>query len=860
MNIPLPILTMPCLVLLTLFLLGPAPAMAVTKKTVRVGVFFNEPKIMPAEDGQPTGLLGDLLQAIAEREGWQLEPVQCEWQDCLALLEEGKIDLMPDVGISPARVQRFAFHQTPALHSWSQLFSRSGSHIHTPLELDRKRVAIMAGSLQNAYLEQLMDGFGIRLQILPVDSLNEAFLELQQGNVDLAASDHLYGNYHAARYGLVPTSIIFQPTRLYYAAPLGQGTALHARIDEWLQRWQAEPGSPYYTLLQRWGGEEPQTVVSPLLAGGLAVIAALLVLALVFVWLLRRQVRARTRALEASEVHLGDLMANIQAFIYHKDLNYRYQHVNEALCSFLGVEPEQLLGKEDADILDAETARSIRQVDQQVIEQGKRVLREDVITLPGSDQPHTMITVKMPLRDADGKIRGLYGISTDITEQRQQLEQLHQLSHFDPLTGLANRQQFQKCLTLALTEAHRSGQEGAVLFVDLDNFRDFNDVYGHEVGDQLLQAVATRLGQLSSGRAVKARFGGDEFVLLLEGLGESKEQALLQIETQAKAILRTLSKPFVLVNDQSYTGTASVGIAMFSDSPDEMLSLIKKAELAMYAAKGAGRSRFSFFDPSMQAQVRHRAELEAGIRRALEESEFRLWYQPQFNCAYQLIGLEALIRWQHPDQGIISPAEFIPVAEASGLILPLGRWILRTACEQLVAWQHHPVLAGVRIAVNISAHQIQHEHFVTEVFSILNQTGADPSHLELELTESLLVEDVEQTIEKMQQLRQRGIHFALDDFGTGYSSMCYLKRLPLDKLKIDQSFVQDVMTDSNDVAIIRTIVALGQSLDLAVIAEGVETSEQKQSLSALGCRTFQGYLFSRPVPAKELEQHIYGEN
>lgn len=837
---------------------GPLTALAAQEKIVRVGVFVNEPKIMPGPDGQSTGLLGDLLQEIAEREGWQLEPVQCEWQDCLTLLDEGRLDLMPDVGISPARQKRFAFHTTPALNSWSQLFSRVENNVHTPLDLDRKRVAIMADSLQNEYLEQLMEGFGIRPKIMPVDSLSDAFRELQLENVDLAVSDHLYGNYHAERYHLVPTSIIFQPTHLYFAAPKGQGAELHARIDEWLQLWRNDPESPYYTLIRRWGGGEPQTVVSPLLKWSLAVIAGLL-LALFFVWLLQRQVDARTRALAASEGHLGDLMANIQAFIYHKDLNYRYQHVNEALCSFLGVEPEALLGKEDADILDAETARGIRQVDRQVIEQGKRVLREDVITLPGSDQPHILITVKMPLRDADGNIRGLYGISTDITEQRQQLEQLHQLSHFDPLTGLANRQHFQKCLSIALIEARSSGQNGAVLFVDLDNFRDFNDVYGHEIGDQLLQAVAIRLGQLASRRGMQARFGGDEFVLLLEGLDRSEEKALLQVEARAKALLKALGKPFVLESGQSYAGTASVGIAMFSDAPDDMLSLIKKAELAMYAAKSAGRSRYSFFDPSMQAQVRLRAELEAGIRRALEESEFRLWYQPQFNCANELIGLEALVRWQHPEKGIVSPAEFIPVAESSGLILPLGRWILRTACEQLAAWQSHPELAGVRIAVNISSQQILHEHFVTEVSSILNQTGADPALLELELTESLLVEDVEQTIEKMQQLRQRGVHFALDDFGTGYSSMCYLKRLPLDKLKIDQGFVQNVMTDPNDVAIIRTIVALGQSLDLAVVAEGVETREQQQSLSALGCCVFQGYLFSRPVPAKELEQRIDGE-
>jgi EAL domain-containing protein (putative c-di-GMP-specific phosphodiesterase class I) len=295
---------------------------------------------------------------------------------------------------------------------------------------------------------------------------------------------------------------------------------------------------------------------------------------------------------------------------------------------------------------------------------------------------------------------------------------------------------------------------------------------------------------------------------------------------------------------------------MFSDAPRDTRELIKKAELAMYAAKSAGRGGFSFFDPSMQAHVRLRAELEAGIRRALEQEEFRLWYQPQFNQDGELIGLEALVRWQHPEQGMVSPAHFIPVAESSGLILPLGQWILRTACEQLVAWRQHPILAGRRVAVNISARQMQHDGFVAEVCSILDQTGADAHTLELELTETLLVQNMEQTIEKMRVLRQRGVHFALDDFGTGYSSMSYLKRLPLDKLKIDQSFVRDLMSDPNDAAIIRTIVALGRSLELSVLAEGVETDEQHQALVASGCHGFQGYLFSRPVAAAELERRL----
>jgi diguanylate cyclase (GGDEF)-like protein/PAS domain S-box-containing protein len=824
---------------------------------VRVGVYQNEPKIMPDSRGQPSGLLGDLLSAIAEQENWQLEPVHCEWERCLSLLAQGEIDLMPDVAVSPARRELFDFHQVPALHSWSQLFSRPDRNIHSPLDLDRKRVAILAEGVQQEYLQQLMDGFDIHPRIMPVGTLREALEEVQLGHVDLAVSNHLYGNYHAAEYGVIPTSIVFQPSQLYYAAPLGQAHEHHARIDYWLERWKADAGSPYYTLMKRWGGETPQALIPPMLVWGLSVSIMLLTLALAFVWLLRRQVQARTRALAANEAHLSDILANIQAFIYHKGTDYRYQYVNTALCTFLGRTPQQLIGARDADFFDPETVQEIHQADRQVIEQGKRVLVEEVITPVDSVQPRVLMTVKMPLWDAKGNVRGLCGVSTDITDQRRHQQQLHQLSHYDPLTGLPNRRQLQERLKLALLAAEPGSQEGAILFIDLDNFRDLNDDQGHEVGDQLLQAVAARLNQLPLEHFMLARFGGDEFVLLLEGLSPFRDRALLQMEHHVKAVLSELQAPFELDQGRRYTGTASVGVAMFSDAPGDIRELIKKAELAMYAAKNAGRSGFSFFDPSMQAQVRLRAELETGMRRALEQDEFRLWYQPQFDADGQLIGMEALVRWQHPEQGMVSPADFIPVAETSGLILPLGRWILRTACEQLVSWREHPVLAGVRIAVNISARQMQDESFVTQVCSILDETGANAGALELELTESLLVQDVEQTIEKMQALRQRGVHFALDDFGTGYSSMSYLKRLPLDKLKIDQSFVRDLMTDPNDAAIIRTIVALGQSLDLAVIAEGVETDAQKQALIASGCRGFQGYLFSRPGSAQELEQSLH---
>ncbi|MBR9882804.1 MAG: EAL domain-containing protein [Oceanospirillales bacterium] len=837
---------------LFLALLLTEPRWVLAEQVLRVGVYENPPKIaLDAEQNLPSGILGDLLSEIARYEGWRLEPVPCEWSDCLKGLREGRIDILPDVAESPERRAQFTFHQIPALYSWSQVFAKESTHLNSPLDLAGRRIAVLNGSVQAKYLRSLAEGFGVDIKLEGVSSFREAFELVAAGKAEGAVTNQQYGEYNAHDFGLVQTPLMFQPVKLFYVTPRGQNLGVLQRIDERLGEWKNEADSPYYHVLGHWGDHyhEPQIPLDLLWA--LGVLAALLLSAGVGVAFLRRKVRQKTRDLASNELRLNTIMSNVDAYIYIKGKDFRYQYVNSRVAQLLGMPEEQICGCSDEQFFDADTVERIRSQDQRVLLFGERVVDEVAQRRLDSGEERTHLAVKQPLRDEQGEIVGLVGVSTDITDRKRSEAQIHQLAFYDSLTGLPNRNLLLERLDHALASASRSGVPGAVMFIDLDKFRDLNDSIGHGAGDQLLCLVAERLQLRVREGDTLARFGGDEFVVIIEGLDEVQDQALFQAEHLAEALLELVSEVFEYEGNV-YTPTASIGVAMFARQRHTVDDMIKWSELAMYEAKAAGRNSVRFFDPSMQAQVRSRAQLEAGIRRGLERGEFELHYQPQYSEQGDLIGVESLLRWGHPDMGMISPAEFIPVAEASGLIRPLGRWVVEEACRQLVCWSGDSVLGGIPIAVNISAMQIHQDNFVDEILSALNKTGADARRLKLELTESMLVRNVEQTIDKMRRLRKHGVGFSLDDFGTGFSSLSYLKRLPLDQLKIDQSFVRDLLDDANDAAIVRTIVALGESLDLSVIAEGVETHEQRQALLEYGCRYFQGYLFGRPLPAEEL--------
>ncbi len=459
--------------------------------------------------------------------------------------------------------------------------------------------------------------------------------------------------------------------------------------------------------------------------------------------------------------------------------------------------------------------------------------------------------------DSVGAPVRMLGVSQDITERKQAQHEIHQLAFTDALTGLPNRRLLIDRMNQALATSTRNQREGAVLFIDLDNFKTLNDTLGHDIGDQLLIKVTQRLVACVREGDTVARIGGDEFVVLLRDLNENAPQAATQVEAVGEKILVALSQVYLLGAHVHHT-SASIGVALFGAQRESVDELLKRADLAMYAAKTAGRNMLRFFDPQMQTLVTARAALEADLREAVRQDQFVLHYQAQMAAdavtgGHHLTGAEVLVRWMHPERGMVSPAEFIPVAEESGLILPLGQWVLTTACVQLANWATCPAMAHLTLAVNVSARQFHHCDFVAQVLAVLESTGAKAQRLKLEMTESMLVTNVEDVIAKMCALKKIGVGFSVDDFGTGYSSLAYLKRFPLDQLKIDQNFVRDILVDPNDAAIAKMVVALAASLGLSVIAEGVETEAQCEVLAGLGCHAYQGYLFSRPLPLAQFE-------
>ena len=431
-------------------------------------------------------------------------------------------------------------------------------------------------------------------------------------------------------------------------------------------------------------------------------------------------------------------------------------------------------------------------------------------------------------------------------------EEIDTLAFFDSLTGLPNRRLLLDRLKQAIANSSRSNSYSALLLIDLDNFQTLNDTLGHDVGDILLQQVSQRLSSCVREGDTVARFGGDEFVVILLGLGNNKTDAASISEVVAEKILASLNQVYVLGNI-NHRSTASIGVTLFRSDRISTDELMKQADLAMYQSKEAGRNGLSFFDPEMESALKKRALLEEDLRKGIDEDQFVLHYQAQVTDSGTITGTEVLVRWQHPQRGLIGPIEFIKAAEETGLILPLGDWILKTACMQLAEWSHISQTEGMTMSVNVSARQFSQSDFVARVLSILDETGANPKRLKLELTESLLVHNIEEVIEKMAALKAAGVCFSLDDFGTGYSSLAYLKRLPLDQLKIDQGFVRDILVDSNDAIICKSTIALAESMGLSVIAEGVETQEQRNLLADLGCCAYQGYWFARPLPLEEFE-------
>lgn len=558
--------------------------------------------------------------------------------------------------------------------------------------------------------------------------------------------------------------------------------------------------------------------------------------------------------LAARETEWRTLVENSPNTIGRYDTDCRRVYVNPALCAMSAGGKSALLGKKPSEYPGGENFTTYESKIRMVFATGDDAEFELNWTGKNGKEfcSHIRLTAE---RDLYGATVSVMGVGHDITELNSQRLKIREIAFYDPLTGLPNRRLLIDRLQHALASSARSGLQSALIIIDLDNFKTLNDTLGHDIGDLLLQQVAQRLTACVRQRDTVARMGGDEFVIILENLSGKTQEAAFQVETFGEKILATLNQPYQLANHNRHS-TPSIGVVIFSGNQISIEELMKRADIAMYSAKKAGRNAIRFFDLDMQAAVENRSSLEESMKQALPQQQFVLFYQAQVDNAGMIVGAEVLLRWQHPTHGMTLPDAFIPVAEETGLIVAIGLWVLKSVCHQLKVWEQEPGKDHLHLAVNVSARQFQQADFVEQIIDVLEAAEVNPARITLELTESMVLGNISEAISKMQALKQRGIKFAMDDFGTGHSSLSSLQKLPLDQLKIDQSFIHDIAENHDGVVIVQTIIAMANKLGMEVIAEGVETKAQKDFLIQQHCLNFQGYLFGKPMPVNEFEQAL----
>jgi diguanylate cyclase (GGDEF)-like protein/PAS domain S-box-containing protein len=567
---------------------------------------------------------------------------------------------------------------------------------------------------------------------------------------------------------------------------------------------------------------------------------------------LQKSERSREEELRDSGERLAQVIDTVPAMVSAADTEGRCIFVNALKAAFYGIDPTSAVDRSGAEVFGAEHEARSSGLDRLVFESGKALpsFEEEVVDQGG--ETRVLLTTKSPLRDSSGRVINVLTTSLDITDRKRAEQHLSHLAHHDTLTDLPNRTFLRDRLRRQIARTRRGDRIFALHLLDLDRFKSINDVYGHELGDQLLKAVAERLTSTVGDTEMVARLGGDEFAILQTDVKRAEDVTEL-----AGWIIDILSEPFALGGHTVNTGT-SIGVTVHPTDGSDADALLKNADLAMYRAKSEGRNTWRMFAADMNATAREAVVLESDLRKALAQKEFQLHYQPQIDIRTgEIVGAEALLRWRHPRSGLVSPAEFLPLAEENGLIVPINEWVLHEACAQAVLWGRIG-LPPLRIAVNLSPVQFAKQDVARHVVEVLEMTGLEPSRLELELTENIVIQNNKNTSDNLRRLQELGVSFSIDDFGTGYSSLAYVKNFPVNRLKIDQGFIRNLESDLNDAAIVRAIVSLAHSLNLDVVAEGVERAEQLEILRKEGCDEVQGYFFSRPLPAKDFVQLFRG--
>ena len=709
--------------------------------SLRVGMFSNPPLAFKGKDGHWQGISVDLLEAIAGRQGWQLEYIEAPFSEQLKKFRKHQIDLIIMMAYSDERAKKYIFTHNPIISNWGLVYARPGSGIGSLLDLQGKRVGVMRNNIHDRAFRKLVEKFSLQVDIVELDNFRDVMKSVSNKRIDAGVVNRLFGAQNARKYELVETGILFNPINIHYASYGAGHRKIIEDIDRQLSLYKKDKDSVYYRALRRWISQPAENTFPQWLIWIVAGLLFLILLMSIMTMVLRRQVSRRT-----------------------------------------------------------------------------------------------------------------FELQQEVDERREAQAQLDKLAYFDSLTQLPNRLSFLESLKVAISSARRRKNRMAILFIDVDRFKTVNDSLGHDAGDQLIVNIASRLKACIRDIDVISRFGGDEFVAMLQDVRE-----LSDITRITRRMLASLDEPVKISATEIYSSIC-IGIALYPEDDSQGDQLLKYADAAMYHAKAQGGNNYKFYNEELTQRVQNRLSMETRLRQALQRDEFVLYYQPVFNLQTQrIVGVEALIRWRDPEHGLVPPDEFIPLAEETGIIVSMGEWIIDQACAQLKAWQTQGI-ADLQLAINVSSRQFENDSLFTTVFNTIEKYGIKASQLELEITERMFLDITEKVRKVMDKLTADGVQLSIDDFGTGYSSLSYLKQLPIATLKIDRSFISDIPEDRDDMQIASTIVSMAHGLGLDVVAEGIETHEQLSYLQSLGCDRAQGYFLAKPQPADEVLARIFHEN
>ncbi len=815
----------------------------------KVGYFDTFPLSFKNNQGRPDGFAIELLNEISRRENLEIEWVHGNFPDLMSMMKNGQLDVMVSTAFSEQRAQFLDFSKISFANVWGQVFLPASSNIESFFDLNGKSIALMENDFNGQNFLIQCQQFEINCNVNYAESYDDVFKLLADRKVDAAVSNNMVGASYLEKHDILPSGIVFNPFKVFISAPKQANHEILSLYDRQMTVWRENPESFYFKSRQKWIQITSKSKIPVWFQYAILGSILLAIVSFVAAILFKKQVKRRVAELSRRETQLNQMVNILPHMIFANDHKGNLFLANDYAKAFFGIKEEN--NSNIYEIVDNNP--NFESFAAYIHSSSTRNTELDVRDFDG--HAFSMMMSKVPYSGRKDFEKAMITIGIDVSQAKQYEEEIEYLANHDALTGLPNRVLMIDRLKSSLTRAQQFNHIGAILYLDLDNFKNINDSQGHKIGDKLLKKVAHTIREsLKPGETV-ARLGADEFIIEIPELDSSYDLAEKQASIAAEKIISLLKKP-MLIEAKQYNLTASVGIVIYPRDGNRQSTLIQRADTAMHEAKQRGKNRIHVFEEGLETKVIKRHQLENDLRLALKNDEIVLMYQPIYHAkTMEMAGSEVLLRWHHPTEGVIMPSEFIPIAETAQLILDIGYWTIEEACIQIKKWleqnKNH-----FFVAVNLSVLQIRDRHFLTKITDLIYKYEIPRNFLEFEVTESILLSESSRSLDIINQLKLMGIKLSIDDFGTGYSSFEYIRKLPLDKIKIDKSFIKDIPHDNNSVTIVKTILNMANEMSLEVVAEGIENEEQLKFLQEHNCQLFQGYYFSKPKLVEHIQKKL----